>query len=105
MNDVRFLSSQARRGFLTLVCLALPQLSWAHGGKTDASGCHHDRKHGGAHCHGSGPAPAAPSPTKSAQEDAPASLPSDWQTPSDRKQPAAADAPKTASRIVAVDDK
>jgi hypothetical protein len=105
MNDVRFLSIQARRSFLMLVCLAIPHLSWAHGGRTDASGCHHDRKHGGSHCHGSRPAPSAPSATKAAQQDAPASLPSDWETPAEAKQPATADAPKTASRIVAADDK
>lgn len=23
----------------------------AHGGGTDANGCHHDRKNGGYHCH------------------------------------------------------
>jgi len=31
----------------------------AHGGGLDANGCHHDRKHGGYHCHG-GSAPHAP---------------------------------------------
>jgi len=24
---------------------------WAHGGGTDANGCHHDHKNGGYHCH------------------------------------------------------
>ncbi len=33
----------------------------AHPGRTDASGCHHDRRNGGHHCHGA-PAPAAAAP-------------------------------------------
>ena len=35
----------------------------AHGGGLNAEGCHHDRKHGGYHCHrgDSSRAPAAPS--------------------------------------------
>lgn len=33
----------------------------AHGGGLDANGCHHDRKHGGYHCHrGSAARPPAP---------------------------------------------
>ena len=32
----------------------------AHGGGLDASGCHHDRKRGGYHCHRSGYTPAPP---------------------------------------------
>ena len=33
----------------------------AHGGGLDASGCHHDRKHGGYHCH-RGSAARTPTP-------------------------------------------
>jgi len=33
----------------------------AHGGGLDANGCHHDRKHGGYHCH-RGNAPQTPTP-------------------------------------------
>jgi hypothetical protein len=29
----------------------LPSAAWSHGGGLDAYGCHHDRKHGGYHCH------------------------------------------------------
>ena len=37
----------------------------AHGGRLDANGCHHDRKHGGYHCHrGGGPAPSTASPLR-----------------------------------------
>ncbi len=38
------------------ICLLflLSSIASAHGGRTDASGCHHDRKHGGYHCHNSG---------------------------------------------------
>jgi hypothetical protein len=42
---------------LILVFLSLilnPNDSFSHSGRTDSYGCHHDRKHGGYHCH-SGP--------------------------------------------------
>jgi hypothetical protein len=42
----------------------------AHGGGLDANGCHHDRKHGGYHCH-RGSAPRAPT-----QNFAPTPMPS-----------------------------
>jgi hypothetical protein len=29
----------------------------AHGGRTNADGCHNDRKNGGYHCHNSGTTP------------------------------------------------
>ena len=32
----------------------LPCLVYAHGGRTNAEGCHNDRKRGGYHCHGGG---------------------------------------------------
>ncbi|MCA0188681.1 MAG: YHYH domain-containing protein [Proteobacteria bacterium] len=28
--------------------------AFAHGGRTDGQGCHHDRRSGGYHCHGGG---------------------------------------------------
>ena len=34
----------------------------AHGGRTNASGCHNDRKRGGYHCHNSGTTPSTPQP-------------------------------------------
>lgn len=42
-----------RRIVLVLLAavLVLPELALAHGGGLDAHGCHHDRKHGGYHCH------------------------------------------------------
>lgn len=43
--------------------MALPVAVEAHGGRTNAQGCHNDRKNGGYHCHGGGrsaPAPARP---------------------------------------------
>jgi hypothetical protein len=43
-----------------LLFLALPGLSWAHGGGLDAKGCHHDRKTGGYHCHGAPGATVVP---------------------------------------------
>ncbi|HOZ05071.1 MAG TPA: excalibur calcium-binding domain-containing protein [Arenimonas sp.] len=35
--------------FLALACAALQ--AQAHGGRTNAEGCHNDRKNGGYHCH------------------------------------------------------
>jgi hypothetical protein len=38
---------------IAIACLfAVMSLSaFAHGGRTDKNGCHHDRKNGGYHCH------------------------------------------------------
>ncbi len=38
---------------LTLIPLSLlyANIAWAHGGGLDEFGCHHNRKHGGYHCH------------------------------------------------------
>jgi hypothetical protein len=47
---------------LTTLCMTTAE---AHGGGLDANGCHHDRKHGGYHCHrGGGPAPSTASPLR-----------------------------------------
>lgn len=35
----------------TAVLELLPLAALAHGGGLDSYGCHHDRKHGGYHCH------------------------------------------------------
>ena len=51
--------------------LFLPIAGLAHGGGLDASGCHHDRKRGGYHCHNGNPQPQsiyrAPEPVYVAQ--------------------------------------
>jgi len=39
---------------LLLCLLLIPSLVSAHGGRTDKSGCHNDRKNGGYHCHSGG---------------------------------------------------
>ena len=39
---------------LLLIALLVPEGAPAHGGRTDSSGCHNDRKSGGYHCHGGG---------------------------------------------------
>lgn len=39
---------------LLSICLFPVTQAFAHSGRTDASGCHHDRKNGGYHCHNSG---------------------------------------------------
>lgn len=42
--DVRWMS-------FVLLWLAAADYSLAHGGRTNAAGCHNDRKNGGSHCH------------------------------------------------------
>jgi hypothetical protein len=38
-----------------LICLLLlPTIAFAHGGRTNAAGCHNDNKRGGYHCHNGG---------------------------------------------------
>lgn len=37
--------------FLILLLLGMTTTALAHSGGTDSSGCHHDRKRGGYHCH------------------------------------------------------
>lgn len=42
----------ARRLFaITLIGLLMSTLAWSHGGRTNSSGCHNERKTGGYHCH------------------------------------------------------
>ena len=43
---------------LVIVILISPVFAYAHGGRTNAEGCHNDKKNGGYHCHGSGLAEA-----------------------------------------------
>ncbi len=45
-------------GLAAWIAVAAP--ARAHGGGLDKHGCHHDRKHGGYHCHRQSPARAAP---------------------------------------------
>ena len=35
----------------TLIAIIGAGQAFAHGGGLDRNGCHHDRKHGGYHCH------------------------------------------------------
>lgn len=54
----------------TLAVLSLLSLDvFAHGGRTNASGCHNDKKNGGYHCHGAKPASSSvgSSPVKATQ--------------------------------------
>ena len=46
---VRFLSILLTLSALSAILVPLPLL--AHSGGRDSYGCHHDRKHGGYHCH------------------------------------------------------
>jgi hypothetical protein len=50
------------RAVFFIAGLFLSTASYAHGGGLDASGCHHDRKRGGYHCHRGGTAPAMRAP-------------------------------------------
>ncbi|MCB6184273.1 YHYH domain-containing protein [Leeia sp. TBRC 13508] len=38
---------------ITLSLALLTIVASAHSGRTNKNGCHHDRKHGGYHCHNS----------------------------------------------------
>jgi Excalibur calcium-binding domain len=38
----------------TAIALCIAGSASAHGGRLNAEGCHHDRKHGGYHCHRGG---------------------------------------------------
>jgi hypothetical protein len=39
---------------LAALSLCAPRAVWAHPGRTNSSGCHHNRRTGGYHCHGGG---------------------------------------------------
>lgn len=39
--------------FLLIAPILFASTVFAHSGRTDAAGCHNDRKHGGYHCHNS----------------------------------------------------
>lgn len=39
---------------LAVIALCIAGNAAAHGGRLNAEGCHHDRKHGGYHCHRGG---------------------------------------------------
>jgi endonuclease YncB( thermonuclease family) len=56
--------------FVLLTTLTVGEVASAHGGGLDASGCHHDRKRGGYHCHrgNSSPAPVYRAPVRQAPE-------------------------------------
>lgn len=50
---------QVIRLFAVLIAaLCAAPAVYAHGGRTDGQGCHHDRRNGGYHCHGGGHAPS-----------------------------------------------
>lgn len=48
-TGIRFCGRLAAGAIATALLWPLPGL--AHGGGLDSLGCHHDRKHGGYHCH------------------------------------------------------
>lgn len=66
-----------------MVGLLLPTMVWAHGGRTNAQGCHNDRKHGGYHCHGGVVAtPSVPLRRQNPPASPPVSVPLRRQSPS-----------------------
>lgn len=48
--------------FIGILLCALSAPAWSHGGRTNAEGCHNDRKNGGYHCHGGGSSPSLSKP-------------------------------------------
>lgn len=50
----------AAAGLLLLAVGLSTPIARAHGGRLDRYGCHHDRKHGGYHCHRGGAAVSPP---------------------------------------------
>ena len=56
-----------KRLLIWLVIFLIPATCWAHGGRTNKDGCHHNRKTGEYHCHGkkkhSAPPQGSPSST------------------------------------------
>ncbi|MEK7538482.1 MAG: YHYH domain-containing protein [Patescibacteria group bacterium] len=55
-----------RTALFIIIALAIPSISFAHGGRTNAEGCHNDRKNGGYHCHNA--KTSAPSPQRQSNE-------------------------------------
>nr|WP_315458011.1 excalibur calcium-binding domain-containing protein [uncultured Sphingorhabdus sp.] len=45
---------------ISLLLLNSADAGNAHGGRTDATGCHNDKNNGGRHCHGGSDAPTRP---------------------------------------------
>jgi hypothetical protein len=54
MNDACAGMARVRPAALACLLMAMP-VAWAHGGRTNATGCHNDRRSGGYHCHGAAP--------------------------------------------------
>lgn len=52
---------------LSAASLAISDVAYAHGGRTNAQGCHNDSKNGGYHCHNGGSARAAPKKRQAAK--------------------------------------
>ena len=44
----------ALKRYFFIIVLMLPNLVFSHGGRTNAEGCHNNRKTGEYHCHGGG---------------------------------------------------
>lgn len=64
---------QLAAALVSLQCIA--GAAFAHGGRTDAQGCHHDRRSGGYHCHGGGHVQSHPSAAALGLYSAPSRLP------------------------------
>ena len=66
-------SIQLAAALVSLQCIAGD--AFAHGGRTDGQGCHHDRRSGGYHCHGGGHVQSHRSATTLGLYSAPSRLP------------------------------
>ncbi len=64
---------QLAAALVSLQCIA--GAAFAHGGRTDSQGCHHDRCSGGYHCHGGGHVQSHRSATTLGRYSAPSRLP------------------------------
>lgn len=81
-----------------LLGLLWPTGAVAHSGGLDSSGCHHDRKRGGYHCHSASSRPATPRP----QRPATSSSLYDSLTPAQRRERTANAAEVARNRAVTV---
>src|SRR5689334_14100657 len=65
MQRIHEYSSLFLRAFLLILLLStLTQVVFAHGGRTNAAGCHNNRKTGEYHCHGKPGASSRSAPAK-----------------------------------------
>ena len=85
--------------YLIILLLVVPTSLFAHGGGLDSLGCHHDRKHGGYHCH-RGPLAGQFFNSKAEAQDALGSLRNNPEHPKEQKENSEDTKEKIEYRIV-----